>query len=139
MFYWPLVQLDKNFVTAQLAAKYPSLARLGPLTNIIATDSSSYDAFSRMTMLRLVGSNNQSEMIRAEDLRLAIDPAGRKLRSTICQVSVIGPNFGFFSGRGFGHGVGMCQYGSEAMARSGSTGEQILAYYYPGSVITRLY
>ena len=35
--------------------------------------------------------------------------------------------------KGFGHRVGMSQYGAEAMAISGSTYKEILAYYYPGT------
>jgi len=42
----------------------------------------------------------------------------------------------FCFGRGFGHGVGMCQCGAQGMARQGSSAEQILEYYYPGSRIT---
>lgn len=37
--------------------------------------------------------------------------------------------------RGFGHRVGMSQYGADAMAASGSTYPQILAYYYNGTTL----
>lgn len=40
--------------------------------------------------------------------------------------------------RGYGHRVGMSQYGADAMAASGSTYEQILAHYYPGTELTWL-
>jgi len=40
-----------------------------------------------------------------------------------------------FSTKGYGHGVGMSQYGANAMAKSGSTWEEILLYYYPGTTI----
>lgn len=40
--------------------------------------------------------------------------------------------------RGYGHRVGMSQYGADAMAVSGSTFRQILAHYYPGTVLTKL-
>ena len=33
-------------------------------------------------------------------------------------------------GRGFGHGVGLCQYGADARARAGHSYEDILAFYY---------
>ncbi|SYX86537.1 stage II sporulation protein D [Paenibacillus alvei] len=33
---------------------------------------------------------------------------------------------------GFGHGVGMSQYGAQGMAKEGSTAEQIVTYYYKG-------
>lgn len=39
----------------------------------------------------------------------------------------------FVSTRGFGHRVGMSQYGAEAMAVSGSSYAQILGHYYPGA------
>jgi len=38
-----------------------------------------------------------------------------------------------FDGAGWGHGVGMSQYGAEAMAADGSTYEQILSTYYQGT------
>ena len=38
--------------------------------------------------------------------------------------------------KGYGHGVGMSQYGAEYMAQQGKTAEQILAHYYPGTEIT---
>ena len=37
--------------------------------------------------------------------------------------------------RGFGHRVGMSQYGADAMAMGGSKFEEILAYYYPGTTL----
>ena len=40
--------------------------------------------------------------------------------------------------RGYGHRVGMSQYGAEAMARSGSRWEEILQHYYQGVSITEL-
>jgi stage II sporulation protein D len=42
-----------------------------------------------------------------------------------------------FTGTGFGHGVGMCQTGALARARSGATGAAILRFYYPGAIIRR--
>lgn len=41
-------------------------------------------------------------------------------------------------GRGWGHGVGLCQWGAYGMARRGMKAPQILAYYYPGSEITTI-
>ena len=35
--------------------------------------------------------------------------------------------------RGWGHGVGMSQYGANAMASAGADHAQILAHYYPGA------
>jgi stage II sporulation protein D len=41
-----------------------------------------------------------------------------------------------FSGRGWGHGVGMCQDGARAMAMKGRPYKKILHHYYPGAAIT---
>jgi stage II sporulation protein D len=37
------------------------------------------------------------------------------------------------SGKGYGHGVGLCQWGADGMARKGARWEEILARYYPGA------
>ena len=138
-FFWPMVKYDKAYVSSQLIAKYPSLARLSGISNIIVDKTSDCEGFLRITKVKLVGANGQTDSVRAEDLRLAVDPTGRKIRSTICKITVAGQTVTFFSGRGFGHGVGLCQYGSQGMARSGATGRSILAHYYPGASITKLY
>lgn len=43
-----------------------------------------------------------------------------------------------FYGRGWGHGVGMCQTGAYGMALEGATFQQILAHYYPGTDLRRV-
>lgn len=40
--------------------------------------------------------------------------------------------------RGYGHRVGMSQYGADAMAVTGSSFQEILAHYYPGTTLTKL-
>jgi len=44
-----------------------------------------------------------------------------------------------FTGRGWGHGVGMCQVGAYGLARQGWSSEQILKAYYTGIEVTRIY
>jgi stage II sporulation protein D len=43
-----------------------------------------------------------------------------------------------FEGRGFGHGVGLSQFGAKGMAERGYRYPQILEHYYPGSTLARL-
>ena len=43
-----------------------------------------------------------------------------------------------FYGRGWGHGLGMCQTGAYGMALEGATFEQILRHYYPGMALQRV-
>jgi stage II sporulation protein D len=44
-----------------------------------------------------------------------------------------------FTGKGWGHGVGLCQVGAFGMAQAGATWEQILKHYYTGIRLDRLY
>ena len=44
-----------------------------------------------------------------------------------------------FTGRGWGHGVGMCQVGAYGLAKQGWSAEQILKAYYTGIELTRIY
>ncbi|HEX8160907.1 MAG TPA: SpoIID/LytB domain-containing protein, partial [Pyrinomonadaceae bacterium] len=44
-----------------------------------------------------------------------------------------------FTGRGWGHGVGLCQYGAYGLARAGLSYERILKHYYTGIELTKMY
>ena len=52
-----------------------------------------------------------------------------KLPSSIFNVSFEDGSY-IFAGRGFGHGLGMSQYGARTLAESGYNAAQILSYYY---------
>lgn len=148
-FFWPVVQFDKTAVTNKILQSYPELKKLGEITDIIPVKQSNYESsllqqgwdkgFSRLTLLKLVGSTGESTFLRAEDLRLTIDPTGRILKSTNCKIVSMSDKWAFSSGRGYGHGVGMCQCGAQALAREGKTAREILFYYYPGSNIIIIY
>ena len=43
-----------------------------------------------------------------------------------------------FSGKGYGHGVGMSQIGARGLALAGDTATAIINYYYPGSDVLPL-
>ena len=44
-----------------------------------------------------------------------------------------------FSGRGYGHGAGFCQWGAKALADEGLSYRDILLHYYPGTELQQLY
>ncbi len=138
-FFWPMAQFDKSYVTTALLQRYPKLKPLGKIVNIIPTKKTDHGEFSRLTSVKLLGSNGKTGFLRAEDLRLTIDPTGRKVRSTTFEIHNMGDKWAFLSGRGWGHGVGMCQCGAQAMARQGRTAKQILFHYYPNSKIVTVY
>ena len=58
-----------------------------------------------------------------------------KIRSPYFSITAA-DNACIIEGRGWGHGVGMCQWGAAELARRGFTAAEILAYYYPGVELT---
>lgn len=64
------------------------------------------------------------------------DPGG-SLKSNFVQIKVKGDKV-MIEGRGFGHGVGMCQFGALQMARKGKSYHTILRHYYPGARIRKI-
>ena len=68
-----------------------------------------------------------------------IDPTGLELQSTFFTPVFEDNAVVFTDGVGFGHGIGMCQYGAQRQARQGRTAGQILRFYYPSSRLTRAY
>lgn len=136
---WPSVYVGKAELYTRLVTRYPQLARLGGIEQISAVSPSRYDGLTRLTWLKLEGAGGKSDTLRAEDFRLAVDPTGFKIKSAAFEVQNAGGNWAFVAGRGYGHGAGLCQCGAQGLAREGRTAEQILAYYYPGSKIIKLY
>lgn len=60
-----------------------------------------------------------------------------KLRSTFFTIEQVGTNI-HITTKGFGHGVGMSQYGAEGMAQNGYKYDEILKYYYQGVIINKI-
>lgn len=74
--------------------------------------------------------------INAEEFRLAVGESlgWNRIPSTWFEVSREGDRFEFH-GRGWGHGVGLCQKGAAIMAAQGRSALQILDEYFPGTQI----
>lgn len=90
----------------------------------------------RATALKLVGTNGQTKVAGA-DLRIAVDP--QKMRSLwITDLNHL-PGAIEMKGRGFGHGVGLCQWGAHALAKEGKSPEEIIRHYYPSVTIMDLW
>lgn len=87
------------------------------------------DTSGRITNLTIIGSKNNIK-ISAKDFRNIIGP--NIIRSANFNVNVVDHDL-VLEGFGWGHGVGLCQWGAYFMAKQGSTFEQILKYYYPES------
>ncbi len=88
---------------------------------------------SRVMGLRIIHSGGEL-LLRGEDLRRLIGYS--RLPSTNFEINEIGKEISF-SGKGAGHGAGLCQWGSKEMAEMGFTYQEILRYYFPGTEMVR--
>jgi stage II sporulation protein D len=105
--------------------------RIGTLKDIQIKEKS---PSGRAETLVLLWRGGKKE-ISGNRFRLAVGPEA--LRSTLLtEISYSHGRFSF-SGRGWGHGVGLCQYGARGRAAAGQTYEQILKAYYPGAVLQK--
>jgi stage II sporulation protein D len=91
----------------------------------------------------LVRTDSGTYTIRANDIRFVLrDAKGTTLNSTFFTFTT--ENSGgevsnlTVNGRGYGHGIGMCQWGAIGRARAGQNYRTILETYYPGTTIGRI-
>ncbi|MFL5639114.1 MAG: SpoIID/LytB domain-containing protein, partial [Gemmatimonadaceae bacterium] len=90
-----------------------------------------------------VQTESGSYTLRGNDIRFVLrDPKGAILNSTYFNFSSAKANGEVSSltiaGRGYGHGIGMCQWGAIGRARAGQNFRTILETYYPGTTIGRI-
>ncbi len=76
-----------------------------------------------------------STTLTGEKLRLLLGP--NRLKSTLFKVRFDGENL-YFVGKGWGHGVGLCQWGARNLALRGWNYKKILYHYFPGTKISKL-
>ena len=84
--------------------------------------------------IRITDQRGRSVTVSAETVRIALG-----LRSTWFDIVDKSDSVSFTNGRGWGHGMGMCQFGADRLARRGYKYEEILETYYPGSELKRYY
>lgn len=143
-YRWPAVRVHRNELLAAVAARYPQAQGLGSLASLKVVSATPY---GRAVWVDLIGTAGQTVRVRAEDIRLSYnmslsgkpDASARRLYSMNCTIRMSGDYFEFSEGKGFGHGVGLCQWGAQGKAAAGWKAGQILGFYYPGTTITRMY
>lgn len=132
----PFANWTKGLSVAQVQARLARAARgIGSIVDLrVVSRGSSH----RVTDLEVVGTNGTAH-VRGGRIRSAL--------GLLEQLFVIDREYDesgrvtefIFTGRGWGHGVGMCQVGAYGLAKQGWTSEQILKAYYSGIELTRLY
>jgi len=99
----------------------------------------SYSATGRVKTLKIIisGTNENAPSeteIRATELRRML--GYKELPSTHFTLTRTDTEI-IFDGKGYGHGVGLSQWGALEMAREGKNYREILTHYYPGTAITK--
>ena len=127
------------------AEGYASLFQVDGLRRV---DIVARNAAGRPIRFQITDAKGQVYEVFAERLRYALNadparpaelrPSKERVKSAFFEPLIVGREL-VVSGRGHGHGVGMCQYGAEAMAKKGSKPAAILARYYPGATVLKSY
>ncbi len=104
----------------------------------------------RIIKLKIVGSERTFTIGKELEIRCALSPTHLKSAAfDVCRLDADDnaiptadtdtvPTRFVLHGRGWGHGVGMCQIGAAVMGEKGYTYEQILHHYYQGATITHI-
>jgi stage II sporulation protein D len=135
-----LPSLPDRFCAARGATQWASEITREDLTAALAARGLARPGWQNLTVARRGASGRAVTLqldnaeISAEDFRLAVGESlgWNRVPSTWFEVSRQGDRF-LFHGRGWGHGVGLCQKGSAEMAAEGHTMREILAQYFPGA------
>lgn len=146
LFSWPTMRISKAFVHEAVTSwgqrnKLPYLADLGPISDVEIT------RYNRITnrpeIITLIDVHGHIGKLRAEEFRLALlmDP-NRRVKappSSFFKIRNDGAYILLVDGHGYGHGVGLSQWGAQALAQRGYAGDYILSYFYPGGRIRKLW
>ena len=133
----PVYQWKESFTRDQMSSKISGVG------NVVSMKPERTTAYGSVLTMKVVGDGG-SRVMSGSDLRRVLN-----LRST--RFTVI-PQYGIFSGRnggkpptgfqvagkGFGHAVGMSQWGAYNLARQGYGYQQILLHYYRGTTLARI-
>jgi SpoIID/LytB domain protein len=145
-FAWPTISVSKSDITRCIRSwgernAFNYLMALGPIKSV--TIGKRNPATGRPTELTLTDITGRTAPIRAEEFRLALvrDPLGiaPKPFSSNFNLADAGASVELVNGRGYGHGIGLSQWGAQALALKGYSYTQILAFYYPTATLHQLW
>ena len=133
----PVYQWQANFTASQLRQRLPGVGNIKALIPVQTSPT------GRVRKMRVQGDRG-SQIISGNQLRKSLG-----LKSTLIQVQ---PNFGLVAGqpgsgspngfsiqgRGYGHGIGMSQWGAYGMAQQGKSHQEIVQHYYPGAIVSQM-
>jgi len=123
-FYWQ-AKVPLSSIEDDLKRNSRLIGRILKIEPVTRTPS------ERVGSLRITGTEGET-IIAAKDFRVWI--GGQLMKSTDFTVE-IKEDVAEFHGKGWGHGVGLCQWGTLGKALLGKSFKDILSFYYPSSTI----
>lgn len=99
---------------------------------VYSISSVSVNSFETTFIYQTINNTFANYTIYNWDLRKGLN---YKIKSPFIDKVKIEGDWVIFEGKGNGHGVGLCQYGANSMAKAGYTYIQILNHYYPNSTL----
>jgi len=128
----PYYKWEVSFTEEELIKK---LSKAGyKFTHISAILPEKISSSGRWVLVKIIGKPT-SIVIKGNRFRLIL--GAEKLRSTKFRIRRYRRKW-VISGRGWGHGVGLCQWGAKKMAELGYKYYQILRYYFRGTKIVKI-
>ncbi|MEM6426086.1 MAG: SpoIID/LytB domain-containing protein [Cyanobacteria bacterium P01_D01_bin.128] len=122
----PVFAWTAEFTLEQFASRIGGIGELRVATPERTTPQ------GRIVTMRLEGTDG-ARTLSGNDLRRDLG-----LRSTLFRITAIDDNRVEITGRGFGHGIGLSQWGARNLAEQGYAYDQILTHYYQGARLSRI-
>ncbi|MFN3166554.1 MAG: SpoIID/LytB domain-containing protein [Phycisphaeraceae bacterium] len=147
-FRWGPIERDRAALSKRIAAwgkvNKHAVASLGTIARV---EVAGRNRVGRPTTMRISDTAGRSFDLACEDLRMASNYRAPGLPTVDMNNLVYSSHAEYavsadtvsITGRGFGHGVGMCQFGAQHMASEGHDHNAILGFYYPGAEVRKVY
>jgi stage II sporulation protein D len=130
--YNPLAHWRVEYTEAELLALVRNRIKVSGIRDLQAR----YNDQGRVLELTLVDAQGAAHRVRGMHIRGLLG-----LKDNVFRWMGVGQGAGrrwIFYGRGWGHGLGLCQTGAYGMALEGASFQQILQHYYPGTTLQRV-
>lgn len=129
--YWQTALTSSEISEALKKLNQPEIGTIKAMKVIKRSKS------QRATLLKFTGEKGSAE-VSGGDFRINVGP--EKLRSIwISDEIKNAPGKITVKGRGFGHGVGLCQWGSYALAKENKSPKDIVKHYYPKAHVSKIW
>lgn len=110
-------------------------SRYGTIGSIRNMNVVQRTATGRVDALAIVGAQ-RTVRLSGYDVRALF--GFERVRSALLSVRLAGADTWVLEGHGWGHGVGLCQWGAAELAKRGCSAREILSVYYPQTTLTQL-